>query len=953
MKKVFIKGNREALKNVALLLLEEFSKGKLADLSALTVVLPGRRAGRRLREILAELCAEKKLFFLPPKIATPNSLLETITSLSGAKLVTPIEETAAWRSVLEKNKDSLAPLFTLCSESLPKDFLLEPETAIDSLTNLRTDLARHNLSCADVLKLGDFSDEFEYKRWETLQKLNEEYEALLLKNDLIDKVMAWREEDRSFSSKIALIGLADLPPVLLKLLEKNEEEIFIIPVGDPAWFTEEGLLKTEAAFPPLKEKTRAQIKIFSNPLAEAEYLWKEIIKIAPNLSVTDITIASESSDLIPYLRNFCEESSLELHEARGKLWEQTEPGFFCQALQALLTSAKENFYLNFLRIPCVEMGLSNQTKAFVNLEDAVKTWQNCTLKRMGDYPKPWTFKDSEACSALFIALEKLLQPWRQELPEKEWPIVFQKTLKSLVLSGTPEDSEAWRATKNLLASFESARLDGGKISGAEFLKRLTSAAKATHITLQTESEALDFVGWLETALDDTPLLFLCGVNENILPKGHSSDPFLPESLKIKLGIPGTFALLQRDRYYLRLLEEGRDLKISSLRIAQNDQKLKPSRLLCDEMEKTEIKARYIENFYGGSETLEPSGQLFSEIFLPKSSVALPPIEEVFQKRLDLSHLSASSFNTFAKCPRRFALEQAQIKTPESNHSEMPAYLLGTIAHSALQKMAEVIMEGKLRFDHSRISEFLQNSVDEIAEGTFGNFMPPLVRFQLEQLKIQLDAFALAEVYHQAEGWEIAAVELKKEKKVGDTTVVCRLDRVDVRMLGYKKEILIIDYKTGAYKKTAREESEDLQIPFYRWALADEEPEDTNWYYSFVNFSREKDKNTFFNIKPFPVPNAPFHSMVINLINLIKQSNFPPACPSVSFCKYCPYYDSLCYEKDRNLELEPISKLIWKDTFWDREEQNQKESQKRLEEIDNVLEAKRRKKLEEEKKNKNK
>ena len=65
-----------ALASAADYLIRRYQRGSLADMSNAIVVLPGRRAARRLLEILVEGAQERGLLLSPPTLETVGQLPE-------------------------------------------------------------------------------------------------------------------------------------------------------------------------------------------------------------------------------------------------------------------------------------------------------------------------------------------------------------------------------------------------------------------------------------------------------------------------------------------------------------------------------------------------------------------------------------------------------------------------------------------------------------------------------------------------------------------------------------------------------------------------------------------------------------------------------------------------------------------------------------------------------------
>ena len=67
---------------------------------------------------------------------------------------------------------------------------------------------------------------------------------------------------------------------------------------------------------------------------------------------------------------------------------------------------------------------------------------------------------------------------------------------------------------------------------------------------QANDEAVDMLGWLELAMDDSPVLIVTGFNEGYVPESVTSDVFLPNSLRSRLGLKDNQRRYARDAYAL-------------------------------------------------------------------------------------------------------------------------------------------------------------------------------------------------------------------------------------------------------------------------------------------------------------------------------------------------------------------------------------------------------------------
>ncbi|MGH7058172.1 MAG: hypothetical protein ACREFZ_09890, partial [Acetobacteraceae bacterium] len=95
--------------------------------------------------------------------------------------------------------------------------------------------------------------------------------------------------------------------------------------------------------------------------------------------------------------------------------------------------------------------------------------------------------------------------------------------------------------------------------------------------------ALDLQGWLELTFEDAPHLVIGGFNDGLVPDAIAGDAFLPESLRVQLGLKSNAMRLARDAYLLHAIVASRlgagrvDLLLG--KTSATGDPLRPSRLL--------------------------------------------------------------------------------------------------------------------------------------------------------------------------------------------------------------------------------------------------------------------------------------------------------------------------------------------------------------------------------------
>ena len=102
--------SRPALDAACGFLLSQHSSGDLVDLRNVLVVVPGRRVGRRLLEILVTAASRESLVLTPPRIETVGRLPEHLYPQQ-RPLANDLVQTLAWLDVLKRvSLDTIAPL---------------------------------------------------------------------------------------------------------------------------------------------------------------------------------------------------------------------------------------------------------------------------------------------------------------------------------------------------------------------------------------------------------------------------------------------------------------------------------------------------------------------------------------------------------------------------------------------------------------------------------------------------------------------------------------------------------------------------------------------------------------------------------------------------------------------------------------------------------------------------
>lgn len=343
--------------------------------------------------------------------------------------------------------------------------------------------------------------------------------------------------------------------------------------------------------------------------------------------------------------------------------------------------------------------------------------------------------------------------------------------------------------------------------------------------------AVELQGWLELLWEDAPHLVVCGFNDGRVPEAVVGDPFLPESLRERLGLKTNAARFARDAYMLQAIASSRitagrlDLLLG--KSSTSGDPLRPSRLLlrcADE----ELPARVRFLF----KPAESSGSRLAwrrAWKLSPDRVPAPP------------RIAVTAFRSWLGCPFRFYLSRVlRMEAVEPAKTELDVFDFGTLCHAALEAMGRSALIRDCT-DEGTIQEFLLSALDAEVRKRFGSELTLPLIVQVESARQRLSRAAVIQAETRREGWMIVSVETGFEFQVGKIQVVGKIDRIDrhehtgvVRVLDYKTSDQPVKplhahvrriHSADATPECARFNSSgqsfawiDLQLPLYRRAF---------------------------------------------------------------------------------------------------------------------------------------
>jgi len=786
------------------------------DLEGRLIVVPTRQAGRRLREALALLCAERGTALLSAQVVPPSVLFRPHDALPGEASATVVK--AMWAEVLLKLDPALAP--GLFPSKLPeRDFVWALRTG-EMIQELRHALADGGCRLADVAQRCGTALE-EPERWRNLVEI----EKLFLRrlkdaglSDPCDLVMA-RAEHPELAEGVREIVVAAVPDPSLLAIRALEQLSARVPVHILIHAPEELADHFDAWGRPIPEIWRdAMLDIpdpagnailAGTPLSQSRRVLEEIAAGAGELGPGDIAIGVPDAAVVPVLKEILEERGLPAFDPADRR-VQDHPLFrLIEGFARLVTGgAPYDAVRVFLRHPDLLEHLRTQLRLSPSaILTELDMFQNTYLpfgledmaSRLADRPRnsASSFDRSE-----FTHLTPAVAFLRRQVEAFGAPPFadamrrfLQTVYAARVISSRSAEDCDFRAVAGeidgVLAEFERETCQATALDPARFFALFLRRLGEQGYHPECEPGALDLEGWLELPWNNATWLIVTGMNDGVVPESRPADAFLPDSLRTRLGLRDDAARFARDAYLLRSLVEcrrgrGRVCFIAGKTSAAGDP-LKPSRLLfrCRDGELPERAARLFGPVPDERESCHASVSFRLN--------ASPPDDRALG-RLSATRLHATQFRDYLACPFRFYLKHVlQMEALNDDKAGMDGRDFGTMIHAVLERMGSDPSLWGCQ-DEAKLAERLAADAEAWVGAAYGKALSLPLLLALDAARNRLAAAARAQVALARDGWEIVQTEKRYEMILGGVSLSGKIDRVDRhRETG---RVRILDYKTS-------------------------------------------------------------------------------------------------------------------------------------------------------------
>jgi RecB family exonuclease len=845
-----------------------------ADLSNVMVVVPGRRAGHRLLEILLDLAASRSLDLAPPQTVTLGKLPELLYG-PARPLADDAVETLAWAAAIagarDADRERIAPgIDGPLGIDGPHGRLVE---VARSLVAAHRELASIGLGFHEFAKQADhvlpgFGD---HARWDALARIERDYLDRIDAAGRWDRQTARREAIKRHEvrcdKRIVLVATVDIDPLQRQMLAATATTIDALVAAPPDMTAEDffhcfdafGCIVPDAWATRTIPLPLAAVRIVRDTDAQADAIVDWLRSLGGRLAADEITIAVPDDKVAPAIEQKLAAAGAAGRYGTGRTVRRSTPWQMLSAIFDWLARGDFATLATLVRAPAVVELIRRQTGIVLPaaLADEVATRHlpltidrehlakaaerpehqesNARFLALMDCIDGWLAGVREASAAVdrTPAAKKKARPKSKPAPQgctlaAAWTDAVRQAV-AVTLEGmsidrdAPDDRVVARALESLgelLSSFATIPDPLVADCGSDGLARLLLANWSAELVPPIPvADAIDIVGWLEVPLDDAAALVITSAVEGCLPAGNVRDPLLPETLRKPLALEDASRVAARDAWILSLAACcRRDLLVLVPRRGADGSPTVPSRLLFRRDPAEVVTAA--RTFFAAEEP-EPAAAL---VPVASSRLVVPRPPET---PTAVTAMRVTEFKDYLACPYRYWLRhRLRLARVCDDALELGAADFGTLIHECLDRFAKRADLASCT-DGDRLAQELSRILDTFVHFRYGSQAAPAVAVQAELARRRLESFAHVQAGRAAAGWRIQLTEHHVKDATLDVdgvpvTLAARIDRIDHHSETGRWQVL--DYKTSARGRSPEESHRragawvDLQLPLYRHLL---------------------------------------------------------------------------------------------------------------------------------------
>ncbi|MEI7700047.1 MAG: PD-(D/E)XK nuclease family protein [Planctomycetia bacterium] len=348
----FLGLDQPALSSACDYLISRYASGNDLDLSKVILVMPGRRAGRRILEILVQRAFDRWPGLQPPQIVTFDRFPELLYPQQKPP-ADELTQLLVWRAAL------FAVPARQVTAALPHP--TDPSSVNAWMALCKSLMRQHNELAAEGL---DFDDVFtalansgereEAERWKALRRIQAEYLMQMDQLDLWDtqtaRLIAVEKQECQTECDVLLIATVDINRIVRQMLDQIPDRVAALihaSESDASAFDEYGCVIPEQWENRTLDISDAQCRITGTPLDQARTMTELLSSFPGQFRADDVTIGVADDDMVPTLLQALADAGVAGHWPVGTLLKQTRPSRLLNALAIHIASARDELPPDF------------------------------------------------------------------------------------------------------------------------------------------------------------------------------------------------------------------------------------------------------------------------------------------------------------------------------------------------------------------------------------------------------------------------------------------------------------------------------------------------------------------------------------------------------------------------------------------------------------------------------
>ncbi|MGE4618872.1 MAG: PD-(D/E)XK nuclease family protein [Planctomycetota bacterium] len=790
------------------------------DLRDRIVVIPGRRAGRRLRQRLIDSARTLGRGLLPPQITTPGQLEETV-SIPEQPFTTVLEDRIAWLHALRSCTAEMLQSIGIPTETDRASTLL-PLAKL--LSRLCSDLRRDGITLGQAAELTSANDPQAALRLRTVERIEAQRSARIRQLDLSDSG-SFTTPPHQPELQIILVGILEIPLEMRRWLEQHDNvEVWIDAKESASKDYDDFGCPIPESWEGRECPAPVDLLVADDPRSLTAMLIQQIDAHCAGQSVDQISIGLVDQELGPWIKDGFRKSNIPLHLAGGTPHSETSCGRLISDLQSSVETLSSHGISALARHPAIHRNLPEEQDRNGTTIDPVPTIDRWLTRR-----QPVLASDSSAPVAV-QQIRNALAPLLTEDGDCQQRIKqLLKCLSDLV--GTDDQDQPALPAEGLdglIKAVESlSRIgdrDDGLLSGLDTIALITDMLEDSLVPDQNENSGIDVLGWLELPFDEAPVLLLTGPTEGRLSPAPEGDPLLPHGVREELGMSGPRQRNARDAHILQTLLDGRRKTVIAMCARNGDgNPLLPSRLLLQGPQGIDRLDHFLDKEKRQRFHLPETGTEVSSpdsLGPPSGTIVPPPLK-----------VATTAFADWLQDPVLFQMNRVlNLRDCHDRDHQLNPADFGNLIHTVLERYGKDLQLRDLS-DEDEIRDALHLLLDQYRKDRIADPARSAVLVQLEQARVRLDAWAKVQAHQRALGWRLVAAEISLDPdrcrivtSEGEIGVSGRIDRIDFHEQNQCWRLL--DYKTGDsghppekdHRKGRKKDEKNwikLQLPLYR------------------------------------------------------------------------------------------------------------------------------------------